>query len=237
MILGKLTSLPMLLVMGTGLVTFPARAQTSGLQPFVLLSGSELTEDCPLCDRLPIVVPLTGTFWLRLMQQTPLTSFYELTSISFRTAATSGLPYQVSGTGIYQVGGEVGLSQQLYLDTEIHNGFSAVRALCMSSNTAVIRSWPKLQIEAAQTNGTVTQVYSLALVAAPVPRFNSLSPDSATGDVRLEWDAFGAIVEVERASDVTGPFNALTDKTTNSFFIDAGVITNFPRQFYRLHLF
>ena len=35
---------------------------------YQLLEGSTFTDDCPICDRIPIVVPMRGTFQLRLLE-------------------------------------------------------------------------------------------------------------------------------------------------------------------------
>src|SRR5690349_19078165 len=74
-------------------------AQTPTAQLYTLLSGSQLTDDCTICDRIPIVVPLTGTFDLRVTFQNPISTLYELTNISFSAGTTSGPQYQVLGSG------------------------------------------------------------------------------------------------------------------------------------------
>jgi hypothetical protein len=212
-------------------------AQTTTAQLYTLLSGSQLTDDCPICDRIPIVVPLTGTFGLRRLDQNPISTSYELTNVSFTAGTTSSPQYQVWGTGIYQVGGEVAVSQQLFLNVAISNGVTAVNALCVSSNTPVTQPWPKIEIQVDQTNGTPAKVYHLALVAVPVPRIGSIVPDTKTGNVRLDWEATGATLQLERAKDVMGPYSAVTPISTNASFIDIGVLTNSPRFFYRLQAF
>jgi len=219
------------------MLSWCAVAQTATPQLYTLLSGSQLTDDCPICDRIPIVVPLAGTFGLRMLDQNPLVTRYELLNILFSTSVTSGPQYQVVGTGVYQVGGEVAVSQQLFLNTIISNSFAGANALCESSNVPVTQPWPKIQIQVDQTNGTAAQVYHLALVAVPVPSVRSIVVDHQTSDVRLEWDASGSILQLERAPDVGGPYSALTPISTNSSFTDSGVLTNSQRFFYRLRPF
>ncbi len=229
----RILALPSLLLTGIWLATSCGFAQT----PYVLVSGSQLTDDCPICGRPPITVPLIGSFDLQLSQQTPLETFYDLTNISFRSGATSGLPYQVFGSGTYQVGGEVALSQQLFLDTEITNGFSGVHALCTSTNAPVTQSWPKIQIHVDQTNGTPAQVYRLTLVAVPTPQITSIVPDLKTRDVRLDWNPNGGAFVVQRAYELIGPYSVVGSLSTNSSFTDVGVLTNATRFFYRLRPF
>lgn len=206
-------------------------------QPYTLASGSQLTDDCPFCDRLPIVLPLNGTFTLSLVEQNPLVSRYELQNIAFQAGSNSGPHYAVSGKGLYQVGGEVAYLQDLFLDIEVNNSFQVTEALCVNSNRTVLAQWPKLQINVDQTNGTPAQVYRLVLVAVPTPTIRSAIADPRSGDFHLEWNATGDRYQLERATTAFGPFFPLTPISTNSSFTDVGVLTNSPQFFYRLLMY
>ncbi len=212
----------------------PVIAQTTNAQLYCLVPGSQLVDDCPICARPTFMVPLTGTFSLSVMDKNPLFTRYALTGISFQGGTQSGLSYKLVGSGVYQVGGEVAVLQDLYLDLAIDNGFTTTKAQCMNTNRGVSQQWPKIQINVDQTNGTPGQVYYLTLVAVPVPKLLSSPPDPRTGTVRLEWNANGGSFQVERASSIGGPFSALTPITTNSSFTDPGVLTNYPQVFYRI---
>ncbi len=211
----------------------PGLAQTNS-QPYTLISGSQLTDDCPICDHLPIVLPLTGTFTLSLVDQNPLFSRYELQNIAFAAGAKPGPQYAVSGKGIYQVGGEVAYLQDLFLDVVVNNGFTTTEALCVNSDGTVLQTWPKIQINVDQTNGTPAQIYRFALLAVPTPVIGSCVADPRTGNLHLEWPATGDLYQLERATNVFGPYSAITTISTNSSFTDVGVLTNSPRFFYRL---
>ena len=87
---------------------------------YALLSGSDLTDDCLICDRLSLPIPLQGTFELLPLDSNPLFTRYQLTNISFRTTGTNGRTYEVKGDGIYQVGGEVALRQDLTPNVQIN---------------------------------------------------------------------------------------------------------------------
>src|ERR1035438_3827159 len=102
----------------------PAVAQSTNAQMYALVTGSQLVDDCPICERPTILAPLTGTFTLSILDQNPLYTRYELTGISFHAAAQTGMEYKVVGSGIYQVGGEVAILQDLFLDVAIDNGFT-----------------------------------------------------------------------------------------------------------------
>lgn len=65
---------------------------------YLLLDGSFLTDDCPVCGRPTIQAPMRGRFNLRLLEQDSLFSHYTIEDIEFkpgttplRAAAHSGL--------------------------------------------------------------------------------------------------------------------------------------------------
>src|SRR6266545_2437626 len=97
-----------------------ARAPTTS-QPWVysLLHDSYLLDDCPVCDRLSIPVPMRGTFNLRLIDETPISARYALEDINF----TAGdRPYLVKGGGVFDVSGEVAVTVRMSLELQIDDG-------------------------------------------------------------------------------------------------------------------
>ena len=66
---------------------------------YTLVDGSQLLDDCPICDRLSRPVPMWGTFQLRLLVQGPLFSSYALENISFHAGIPGGITY--SGYALY----------------------------------------------------------------------------------------------------------------------------------------
>ncbi len=232
----KKVLLQMLLLTGV-LAGTSTLAQPTNTQVYALVTGSELVDDCPICGRPTILAPLTGTFTLSLLDQNPLYTRYELTGISFHAGAQTGMQYKVSGSGIYQVGGEVAILQDLFLDVSIDNGFVTTKAQCVNTNRAVSQTWPKIGVSVDQTNGTPVQVYSLTLNAVPVPKVSSFASDPRTGNVHLEWDGNSGSFQVERAASIDGPFSAVTPISTNSSFTDVGVLTNHSQVFYRIRQF
>ncbi len=134
---------------------------------YTLTGESSLTDDCPVCDRVAIVVPLRGTFQLRLLEQGPLFTTYSLDDISLHGKNANGARYSVTGKGTYRIGGELAVLQDLFLEVEIGNGVST--NLCYLTNSAArpVRNWPMLRMDAIQTNGTMIQQYSFEIAAAP----------------------------------------------------------------------
>jgi hypothetical protein len=232
--LNSKTVIPQMLVFAGALAASSCVAQVTNAQTYALLSGSQLVDDCPICDRPTIVVPLKGTFTLSLLDQNTLFTRYALTDISFQAGAQPGREYTVAGSGIYQIGGEVAVLQHLFLDVAINNGFTNTGALCVSTFGAVSQKWPQIETSVDQTNGTPGQVYHLTLNAVPMPKVYSFPPDPQTGTVRLLWEANGGSFQVERATSIEGPFATVTTATTNSAFSDVGILTNHSLVFYRV---
>src|SRR6266540_652039 len=165
-----------------GLSPLSVSAQTpTANRPWVyrLLDDSTLTDDCPVCGRPTIQVPLRGTFSLRLLTQNPLFSRYAMEDIQF---TARGGDYRVTGSGTFQIGGEVALVQEMFLQVQVDNGFTSRLCYFTNSTVAVDRLWPMIDITLDQTNGTFTQVYSLRLAAAPLREiwFSTVNFFSAT---------------------------------------------------------
>ncbi len=148
-------------------VTVPGQSSGPGdVWTYSLVNGSRIIDDCPICDRLPFVLPMRGTFQMRFLQQGPLFSYFGLEAVHF-TASLNGRTYKVAGQGTYTVGGPVGVQQNLFLQVWIDNGFT--NELCFFTNafSNATRSWPMFQISVDQTNGTSVEQYHFDLSAAP----------------------------------------------------------------------
>ena len=165
----KWTCVSAIILAGVSIIPFGALAQPDKAVPwtYTLTAESSLTDDCPVCDRLPIVEPLRGTFQLRLLEEGPLFSTYSIEAISLKASGDEGRIYVVTGKGIYRIGGEVALVQEVFLAVEIGNG--ATTNLCYLTNSPArpVRGWPMMRFDAIQTNGTMTQQYSFEIAAAP----------------------------------------------------------------------
>src|ERR1035441_1557638 len=89
---------------------------------YTLVDGSQLLDDCPICDKLSIPLPMRGTFQLRLLAQGPIYASYALENISFQAGSPGGIIYQATGQGLYEFGGEVANLQSLSLTLLIDDG-------------------------------------------------------------------------------------------------------------------
>jgi hypothetical protein len=150
----------------------PAEARSSVTttvrMPYLLLNGSHLLDDCPPCARPTVLEPMRGRFELRLVEENPLFSRYDLTNIAFTAGSLAGPTYKVAGRGSYTLGGEVALLQDMFLEVQIDDGVTNRVCYLTNATPTLSRRWPLLDVELVQTNGTFTQVYHLHLLAAPV---------------------------------------------------------------------
>jgi len=145
-------------------VSLPAQ---NGPLLYTLIDGSQLIDDCPICDRPTIAVPMRGTFELRLDQVGPLSSLYAIENIHFKAGTPNGPSYTVQGKGTYRITGEVAVTETITLEVQIDNGFT--NFLCFFTNApgSIARFWPMVRSDVDQTNGTFTQQFHLDLFAAP----------------------------------------------------------------------
>lgn len=214
-----------------GCAALPVAAQTT---TYSLLPGSDLTDDCLLCDRLSLPIPLAGTFDLLPLESNPLFARYQITNVTFRTIGATERTYEAKGAGTYQVGGEVALAQDLSLTLEINDGSAVTSCSFTNAQPKVERPWPEIQAGADQSNGTWLRLYRVRLVAAPLPQFRSVNVVRSSGTVQLAWQSSGGAVQVERAAKAEGPYVAVASNLTSQTFEDASVLSNAPQSFYRL---
>jgi hypothetical protein len=167
----------------TGLALAPTAGGQSPSPPWVytLVDGSQLLDDCPICDHVSIPVPMRGTFRLRLLMQGPLFSTYAMEDISFRAGSPGGTTYQITGQGTYVFGGEVANLQSLSLTLLIDDGMNPVLGYFTNDSSFVTRRWPMMQVSVTQTNGTAARVFHLGINAAPFREiwFSTVQPLTA----------------------------------------------------------
>lgn len=129
-----------------------------------LLEGSTITEDCTICDRIPITLPLRGTMVLSLREMNPLMTTYDVTDVQFRSDDVSQM-FDVTGEGTYTIGGEVAIVHEMHLDVEINSQSTIGLDADFSMPD---RTFPIIDISPAQKETSTLLLYSLHLIAAPV---------------------------------------------------------------------
>jgi len=131
-----------------------------------LMEGSYLIDDCTMCGRPTIPVPIRGSFWLKRTWENPLFSYYAVRGLRFESTSAY-FEYAGRFNGRYQVGGEVALVQQMTLKGSINE----LEGLGFDSGTVALQSpFPWIEIDLAQVPPTdPLHTFSLHLVAVPWP--------------------------------------------------------------------
>jgi hypothetical protein len=172
------------MLMVANLALAPTAGGQSSSPPwfYTLVDGSQLLDDCPICDRLSRPVPMWGTFQLRLLAQGPIYSSYALENISFHAGNPGGTTYQVTGQGTYVFGGEVANLQSLSLTLLIDDGVNPMLGYFTNDSSLVTRWWPMMQVSVTETNGTAARVFHLGINAAPFREiwFSTVQPFTAS---------------------------------------------------------
>jgi hypothetical protein len=129
-----------------------------------LEEGSVLIDDCIVCGRATLPIPIAGTFLLGEVAGAPNpVSTFRIDAIDFK-GTRSGVDYKVQGIGTYRQGGEVALLQHLFLDVQVND---AIGVHMESGPVPVEAVLPALDVQASQTNAPGIIVYSLRIVARP----------------------------------------------------------------------
>ncbi len=135
---------------------------------FTLFEGSDLIDNCPVCGRPSVLVPLRGTYELRLLQQGPFFTQYAIDHIDFTASLPAGASYKITGQGTFRIGGELAVFQDVFLDVVIQGPDATNECLFTNGVQTVSRQWPPMmQVSLDQTNGSLFQQYHLDLAAAP----------------------------------------------------------------------
>src|SRR5437867_2433024 len=150
--------------LGLLVASSPLAAQTPTGVNYTLIDSSALLDDCLICGRPTLIYSLRGTFTLVPLDSTPLFMRYRMTNIVFKATRTGGPDYDLTGTGVYEIGGEVAVIQRLTLELKVND-----RSLVFTNDArAVEHPFPLIDITVAQTEPNVAQFFTLQLVAAPV---------------------------------------------------------------------
>jgi hypothetical protein len=130
---------------------------------YQLLEGSALLDDCPVCDRIPISYPMTGSFDLVLRDSNPIFTYYDIRNLEF-SAGLMDERLTVKGSGSYEIGGHLVLRQEMSLEATL----AGQSHRFTNQSSQVERVWPILEISLVQTQESSTQVFHLHIVAAPL---------------------------------------------------------------------
>ena len=156
-----------------------------------LLPGSEFLDECTICGKPSIPVPLTGSFLLGEIDggANPVVT-YIVRRIAF--ASETG-DWRITGNGLYEQGGEVAVAQSMWLAVDI-NAFEFQNVLLAAERGPPPVRLPAIDVQLAHLNPeTPVHVFSLRILAEPA------EPEFRRGDVNGDGainiaDAVAALV-------------------------------------------
>jgi hypothetical protein len=167
---------------------------------YVLLPDSLLTDECLVCGRPTIPEPMSGRFQLRTLEDNGLYMTYAVENFTFVAGRDGMVEYAGSGTGTYRQGGEVFIGQDAFLDFTITHGLVSELASFTNSMRSVPVSFPNLQIQLAQTNGTPVHTIFLNLHAEPLVEIPLRVVVADRRQVTLAWSIKYPAVTAFRAT-------------------------------------
>jgi len=135
---------------------------------YELLEGSQGHLVCTFCLLRVRPVPLGGTFFLTLEQDTAPYTAYSIADIEFHSTQPED-DWQVSGTGNYVRFEEVALTEEMDLEVALSIGGEEKPGVTFGSGRMLrTRDFPDLEIDLRQTNPADPNFfYTLHLVARP----------------------------------------------------------------------
>jgi hypothetical protein len=196
-----------------------ARASASPQEALYRLNADSYYEyGCHGACECPVVInqPLKGTFRLTRLAPDPLFDHYAVTDVVWTAAGRD-----MTGTGTYEIGGEVALQQEMVLDLDI-----AGTSRHLDSGKVIVQAqWPRIVItvnnEAVSPLCYDTVMY---IDASPLPEHCSADFDN-DGSVGTDADiaAFfaclaGTCCATCESADFNGDGDVGTDADIESFF-------------------
>lgn len=155
-----------LTVVIAGMAIIPSYSSEPQGVSYMLLEGSTLTDDCTICGRPSIIMPMRGTFQLAFREENPLFRTYDVQELVFH-AQTGATTYKVTGAGTYEIGGEVALVHRMQLNAQINDRKDVELG---SDQTPLPRFWPMIEMEIREPDEPPDplHVFSMHIVAAPL---------------------------------------------------------------------
>ncbi len=146
----------------------PSMAQVTRGVGYTLLEGSDFVDDCLICGRPTILLPMRGSFELVLQQDVAPYAQYAVRCLDFTAGGGAFPTYHITGDGTYTRFEEFAILQDMTLSTLIQDAFTNQIAYFTNNTRVVQQPFPLIEADLTQTNGTPLQTFSMHLFAAPV---------------------------------------------------------------------
>jgi hypothetical protein len=148
-------------------------------QQYTLLAESTFTDDCLICGRPSLVVPMRGTFTLAVDEVTPLSTVYRMENIEWTGGHGTNVQYIISGSGTYTVGGEVAVTKKMVLNLTVN----AKNVVFTNDGLPSLRGFPDYVIDTSltQTQQDLITFYSMDLLATALREVWLSTPQEVSG--------------------------------------------------------
>ncbi|MGC8742283.1 MAG: hypothetical protein ACP5T0_00190 [Verrucomicrobiia bacterium] len=135
---------------------------------YTLIRGSSITDECKICGRPTIPIPINGNFLIQITNQTPLGTRFFVKKIAFYAGQPDDPDILITGEGSGEIFGEVALVQRISLNLTIYRKGGTNRFLQFTNTPGVVTVPPPMvQCELVQTEDDMLQFYTLNINAAP----------------------------------------------------------------------
>jgi hypothetical protein len=131
---------------------------------YQLLEGSSLADECLICGRPTIIIPMRGSFTLRRGSVSPISQTFSIENANFQ----AGPDYTFQGSGTYTLSGDFVVHQSMTLTGELKTATETKQVAFTNETTEITRRWPMLSATLMQTNGTLASTTALSIAAAPL---------------------------------------------------------------------
>jgi hypothetical protein len=132
--------------------------------------GSYFIDDCPICGKPTVIIPIEGTFTLGEIEETPnYVTIYRIDDIDF-TSMPEFDEYDLTGGGIYRYGGHLAILQSasLLIEVVIPGLYTESGAILFADSEPVPATLPAIDILLKHKNPlSEAHVYTLHIVAEP----------------------------------------------------------------------
>ena len=125
----------------------PATAQVATRVAYTLLEGSYFVDDCLICGRPTILLPMRGTFDLVLQQNTAPYTRYAIQNLDFTAAAGASLEKHITGQGTYTRFEEFAILQDMTLATQVRDTWTNRPAYFTNNTRLVQQPFPLIQAD------------------------------------------------------------------------------------------
>ena len=157
-------------IAGTGMVLLPLLT-AMGADPvaYSFMPGSITSDECLICGRPTIPEPTTGSFNLRLVDQTFPNTTYAIEGLVFDSFLGGTLRRHGTGSGTLLLGGDFTVTQTVVLNLQVDDG-SGPKPVRMTNTVSLGTKQPNFVFQMSQSDGTIVHTLTADWQTEPVQK-------------------------------------------------------------------